>query len=134
MSDERPVSPAPLNHYLQNALSPRSRSEYDNFNRFHFSQLRHLRDRRAVTPKVTRGAHLPLRQQSLLAPVCSLCPQPAAVVVPAQLALLETRASTCMRVFCQVMHGCRCATSEPRHACQCVMWPEAGAGCPAAGG
>jgi hypothetical protein len=55
MSDERPVSPAPLNHYLQNALSPRSRSEYDNFNRFHFSQLRHLRDRRAVTPKVGGG-------------------------------------------------------------------------------
>ena len=51
---ERPTSPVPLNHYLQNMISPRSRVEYDDFNRFHFSQLRHARDKRAVTPKVGR--------------------------------------------------------------------------------
>lgn len=50
----RPVSPVPLNHYLQNLISPRSRAEHDEFNRFHFSQLRqHGRmDKRQVTPKV----------------------------------------------------------------------------------
>lgn len=50
----RPVSPVPLNHYLQNMISPRSRAEHDEFNRFHFSQLRqHGRmDKRQVTPKV----------------------------------------------------------------------------------
>jgi hypothetical protein len=50
----RPVSPVPLNHYLQNMISPRSRAEYDEFNRFHFSQLRQLgrMDKREVTPKV----------------------------------------------------------------------------------
>ncbi len=50
----RPVSPVPLNHYLQNMISPRSRAEYDEFNRFHFSQLRQAgrMDRRQVTPKV----------------------------------------------------------------------------------
>jgi hypothetical protein len=48
------VSPVPLNHYLQNMISPRSRSEYDEFNRFHFSQLRQAgrMDKRKVTPKV----------------------------------------------------------------------------------
>ena len=53
----RPVSPMPLNHYLQNMISPRSRSEYDEFNRFHFGQLRQARgmDRRQVTPKVRGG-------------------------------------------------------------------------------
>lgn len=45
----RPASPVPLNHYLQNMISPRSRAEYDQFNRFHFGQQR--RDRRAITPK-----------------------------------------------------------------------------------
>lgn len=50
----RPVSPVPLNHYLQNMISPRSRAEYDEFNRFHFSQLRQQGrlDKREVTPKV----------------------------------------------------------------------------------
>jgi hypothetical protein len=53
----RPVSPVPLNHYLQNMISPRSRSEYDEFNRFHFSQLRQAgrMDKRKVTPKVGGG-------------------------------------------------------------------------------
>lgn len=52
---QRPVSPAsglPLNHYLQNLLSPRSRSEFDDFNRFHFSQLRLNRSKDSITPKV----------------------------------------------------------------------------------
>eukprot|EP00882_Tetradesmus_deserticola_P032989 GHRQ01037645.1.p1 GENE.GHRQ01037645.1~~GHRQ01037645.1.p1 ORF type:complete len:181 (+),score=75.96 GHRQ01037645.1:91-633(+) len=45
--------PVPLNHYLQNLISPRSRSEYDEFNRFHFSRLKQQgRDKRAITPKV----------------------------------------------------------------------------------
>ncbi|KAF6262503.1 hypothetical protein COO60DRAFT_1624922 [Scenedesmus sp. NREL 46B-D3] len=45
--------PVPLNHYLQNMISPRSRSEYDEFNRFHFSRLKQQgRDKRAITPKV----------------------------------------------------------------------------------
>jgi hypothetical protein len=50
----RPVSPVLLNHYLQNMISPRSRAEYDEFNRFHFSQLRQFgrMDKRQVTPKV----------------------------------------------------------------------------------
>lgn len=50
----RLVSPVPHNHYLQNMISPRSRAEYDEFNRFHFSQLRHFgrMDKRQVTPKV----------------------------------------------------------------------------------
>jgi hypothetical protein len=49
--------PVPLNHYLQNMISPRSRSEYDEFNRFHFSRLKQQgRDKRAITPKVgTQG-------------------------------------------------------------------------------
>jgi hypothetical protein len=47
--------PVPLNHYLQNMMSPRSRSEYDEFNRFHFSRLKQQgRDKRAITPKVSR--------------------------------------------------------------------------------
>jgi hypothetical protein len=43
-----------MNHYLQNIMiSPRSRAEYDEFNRFHFSQLRQQgRNKRTVTPKV----------------------------------------------------------------------------------
>jgi hypothetical protein len=45
--------PVPLNHYLQNMMSPRSRSEYDEFNRFHFSRLKQGRDKRAITPKVS---------------------------------------------------------------------------------
>lgn len=49
--------PMPLNHYLQNLISPRSRSEYDEFNRFHFSRLKQQgRDKWAVTPKVRREA------------------------------------------------------------------------------
>eukprot|EP00878_Enallax_costatus_P034903 GHUV01038847.1.p1 GENE.GHUV01038847.1~~GHUV01038847.1.p1 ORF type:complete len:518 (+),score=146.20 GHUV01038847.1:771-2324(+) len=44
--------PVPLNHYLQNMISPRSRTEYDEFNRYHFSRLKQGRDKRAVTPKV----------------------------------------------------------------------------------
>lgn len=51
----RPLSPVPLNHYLQNMISPRSRAEYDEFNRFHFSKLRQLGrlgNKRTVTPKV----------------------------------------------------------------------------------
>lgn len=54
----RPMSPVPLNHYLQNMISPRSRAEYDEFNRFHFSQLRQLgrMDKREVTPKVRQRA------------------------------------------------------------------------------
>lgn len=47
--------PVPLNHYLQNMISPRSRVEYDEFNRYHFSRLKQGRDRRAVTPKVGSG-------------------------------------------------------------------------------
>eukprot|EP00775_Hariotina_reticulata_P010373 gene10373-10531_t len=53
--DGRPTSPpVPMNHYLQNIMiSPRSRAEYDEFNRFHFSQLRQQgRNKRTVTPKV----------------------------------------------------------------------------------
>jgi hypothetical protein len=52
--------PVPLNHYLQNMISPRSRSEYDEFNRFHFSRLQQQgRDKRAITPKVSfrEGCH-----------------------------------------------------------------------------
>lgn len=49
----RPVSPVFQNHYMQKLLSPRSRVEYDEFNRFHFGQLaQHGRNKRAVTPKV----------------------------------------------------------------------------------
>ncbi|WIA29376.1 hypothetical protein OEZ86_011880 [Tetradesmus obliquus] len=45
--------PVPMNHYLQNMISPRSRSEYDEFNRFHFSRIKQQgRDKRAITPKV----------------------------------------------------------------------------------
>jgi hypothetical protein len=38
----------------QNMISPRSRREYDEFNRFHFSKLRQVGrlDKRSVTPKV----------------------------------------------------------------------------------
>ncbi|KAG2499190.1 hypothetical protein HYH03_002771 [Edaphochlamys debaryana] len=43
-------------HYYQNALSPRSRLAYDNFNRVHFGQIEQARGRdykhRVVTPKV----------------------------------------------------------------------------------
>ncbi|KAG1662053.1 hypothetical protein FOA52_005300 [Chlamydomonas sp. UWO 241] len=57
----RPVAtPDTYLHYCQNQLSPRSRSEYDAFNRAHFSHLDATRGRRnggtgahrAVTPKV----------------------------------------------------------------------------------
>lgn len=52
----------PLNHYLQNMISPRSRSEYDAFNRFHFSRQQQAgRDPRAVTPKVCMQACLSWR-------------------------------------------------------------------------
>lgn len=44
--------PVPLNHYLQNMISPRSRTEYDEFNRYHFSRLKQGRDKGQVTPKV----------------------------------------------------------------------------------
>ena len=42
-------------HYCQNQLSPRSRSDYDAFNRAHFERLHSAQGRaakRAVTPKV----------------------------------------------------------------------------------
>ncbi|KXZ56412.1 hypothetical protein GPECTOR_1g367 [Gonium pectorale] len=42
-------------HYYQNHLSPRSRADYDQFNRVHFEKLEQARGRdykRAVTPKV----------------------------------------------------------------------------------
>ena len=42
-------------HYCQNQLSPRSRSDYDAFNRAHFERLQSAQGRaskRAVTPKV----------------------------------------------------------------------------------
>ncbi|EFJ44827.1 hypothetical protein VOLCADRAFT_94835 [Volvox carteri f. nagariensis] len=43
-------------HYYQNKLSPRSRREFDNFNRIHFQKLEQVRGsdykQRAVTPKV----------------------------------------------------------------------------------
>ncbi|KAJ9509081.1 hypothetical protein QJQ45_001570 [Haematococcus lacustris] len=52
-----PPSTAPEQyiHYTQAALSPRSRLDYDNFNRMHFhniSQARGTQAKRAVTPKV----------------------------------------------------------------------------------
>lgn len=50
--------PVPMNHYLQNMISPRSRSEYDEFNRFHFSRIKQQgRDKRAITPKVKAWLH-----------------------------------------------------------------------------
>ncbi|GLI68796.1 hypothetical protein VaNZ11_013293 [Volvox africanus] len=43
-------------HYYQNQLSPRSRRDFDNFNRLHFEKLQQIRGsdykHRAVTPKV----------------------------------------------------------------------------------
>ena len=45
-------------HYCQNQLSPRSRHDYDAFNRAHFERLHSAQGRaskRAVTPKVPRG-------------------------------------------------------------------------------
>ncbi|GLC72408.1 hypothetical protein PLESTF_001244500 [Pleodorina starrii] len=49
-SDSKPY------HYYQNQLSPRSRREFDNFNRLHFEKLEQVRGAnyklRAVTPKV----------------------------------------------------------------------------------
>lgn len=49
-------------HYVQNQLSPRSRADYDAFNRIHFERLHSARGvrrkqevKRAVTPKVGTG-------------------------------------------------------------------------------
>ncbi|KAF8073053.1 hypothetical protein HT031_000714 [Scenedesmus sp. PABB004] len=50
-----PGEVVPLNHYLQNMISPRSRAEHDEFNRFHFGKLR-ARDKRAITPKARPAA------------------------------------------------------------------------------
>ncbi|GFR41387.1 hypothetical protein Agub_g2070 [Astrephomene gubernaculifera] len=52
--EQAPEAAVP-HHYFQNQLSPRSRREYDNFNRLHFEKLEQARGRdykRAVTPKV----------------------------------------------------------------------------------
>eukprot|EP00882_Tetradesmus_deserticola_P027140 GHRQ01030009.1.p1 GENE.GHRQ01030009.1~~GHRQ01030009.1.p1 ORF type:complete len:285 (+),score=150.80 GHRQ01030009.1:121-855(+) len=73
--------PVPLNHYLQNLISPRSRSEYDEFNRFHFSRLKQQgRDKRAITPKVSCMEHVRVFQAG--AGVCKCKQLPESGQVP----------------------------------------------------
>lgn len=108
----------PLNHYLQNMISPRSRSEYDAFNRFHFSRQQQAgRDPRAVTPKVCMYAGLP----ELALPPSSPDTQHCLVVTPVLgLTWHSSQGHMCLS-YKSYLHSTRCLALRSLARCVCRL-------------